>query len=268
MDYLHIIPTGGLCNRMRMMASGIFLARKFGREAVIHWNNTKGLSADFRQLFQQQMPPHTSIIENRHWLYRIDSTAQFILRSSLLRWHHQVIYNYNRYTEGNFSDKSQLLAGKNYIFVGCHSIDQHYNLRDLFIPSPDLQENIHHITSQYTQDKTIGIHIRRTDNIQSIKLSPLEAFIEKINDEIRQDNNVRFYLASDDEEVKRSLVQQFPNRIITQTAKLGRDSLEGMHFAVVELFCLSKTQKIIGSDYSSFSNIAAELGDIPLDFAH
>jgi len=48
---------------------------------------------------------------------------------------------------------------------------------------------------------------------------------------------------------------------------LERNSLEGMVFAVTELFCLSKTQKIIGSDYSSYSNIAAELGEIPVEFA-
>ena len=266
MSNLHIIPTGGLCNRMRVMASGVYLAQKYGRTAIIHWNNTKGLRADFCQLFMTQMPADTMLIENRNWLYRIDSTVQFLLRFPLLKCRSQVIYNYNRYSNGNFSDNSNFQVGKDYTLVGCNSLDQHYNLRKLFKPTDSIQNRINIITSQFASN-TIGIHIRRTDNIQSIKLSPLEAFIQKINEEIMQDNSVKFYLASDDEEVKQRLMKLFRDRIITHTDKLERDSLEGMCIAVVDLFCLSKTRKIIGSDYSSYSNIAAELGDIPIEFA-
>ena len=46
-----------------------------------------------------------------------------------------------------------------------------------------------------------------------------------------------------------------------------RNSLEGMKFAVVDLFCLSKTKKIIGSVGSSYSQIAAEIGGIEVEYA-
>ena len=48
--------------------------------------------------------------------------------------------------------------------------------------------------------------------------------------------------------------------------ELTRDSLDGMKMAVAELFALSRTSKIIGSYYSSYSQIAAELGNIAIEY--
>ena len=60
---------------------------------------------------------------------------------------------------------------------------------------------------------------------------------------------------------------KYPNRIITLMDDTDRNSLEGMKFAVVELFCLSKTKKITGSVGSSYSQIAAEIGGIEVEYA-
>lgn len=85
--------------------------------------------------------------------------------------------------------------------------------------------------------------------------------------EIAKDSNVKFYIATDDDAVKHEMIRRFPQRIITQFEKSERDSLEGMEFAVNDLYCLSKTKKIIGSLYSSYSHIASELGGIPIEYA-
>ena len=85
--------------------------------------------------------------------------------------------------------------------------------------------------------------------------------------EIKKNTNTKFYVASDDDEVKESLKSKYPNRIITQMDDTDRNSLEGMKFAVLDLFCLSKTNKIIGSVGSSYSQIAAEIGGIEVEYA-
>lgn len=69
------------------------------------------------------------------------------------------------------------------------------------------------------------------------------------------------------DEVKESLKSKYPNRIITLMDDTDRNSLEGMKFAVLDLFCLSKTNKIIGSVGSSYSQIAAEIGGIEVEYA-
>ena len=35
-----IIPTGGLCNRLRAIATGIAVAERYQSEAIIYWNNS------------------------------------------------------------------------------------------------------------------------------------------------------------------------------------------------------------------------------------
>ena len=57
----------------------------------------------------------------------------------------------------------------------------------------------------------------------------------------------------------------YPDRIITQRTQVRRDTLDGMREAVVDLWCLAATQRIIGSYWSSFTDTAAELRQIPLE---
>lgn len=57
----------------------------------------------------------------------------------------------------------------------------------------------------------------------------------------------------------------YGKRILTNTPPLNRDSLEGMIGAVVDLWSLSRTKKIWGSYYSSYSEMAAILGNINLE---
>ncbi len=42
-------------------------------------------------------------------------------------------------------------------------------------------------------------------------------------------------------------------------------SLEGIREGVADMYTLARTQKIYGSFQSSFSNIAAQLGRVPLE---
>ena len=127
-----IIPTGGLCNRLRAIATGVAVAKSYHCPSVIYWNNSLGLKADYCELFKP-------------------------------------------------------------------------------IPQDDI--------------------LRRID------------------------------------EVKESLKSKYPNRIITLLDDTDRNSLEGMKFAMVDLFCLSKTRKIIGNVASSYSQIAAEIGGIEIEYA-
>ena len=60
-------------------------------------------------------------------------------------------------------------------------------------------------------------------------------------------------------------MQEYPDRIITQRTQVRRDTLDGMREAVVDLWCLAATQRIIGSYWSSFTDTAAELRQIPLE---
>ena len=51
--------------------------------------------------------------------------------------------------------------------------------------------------------------------------------------------------------------------ISNETRDLSRDSVNGVKDALLDLMCLSKTDKIIGSYFSSFTDIAADINGIP-----
>ena len=264
---IYIIPTGGLCNRMRAIASGIFLSQQANYPITIYWNNTQGLCADFHDLFLPIQNNQINIIENRKWLYNIEKTCDYILRWPFLHCTYNVIFNHDKYRKGDFLlNEDEKYTHKNPLFISCHSMCQHANLKALFVPRPEIQEQIDRIHTLYEKN-TIGVHIRRTDNIQAINNSPIQSFYHILAEEIKKDSSVKFYLASDDKNVKKDFLEKFPNRIITCNNKTERNSLEGMKAAVTDLFCLSKTRKIIGSDYSSYSQIAAELNGIELEYA-
>jgi hypothetical protein len=85
-----------------------------------------------------------------------------------------------------------------------------------------------------------------------------------MNKEIEVNPLCKFYLASDDYQIKEIFLEKFPNRIISPKWELSRNTVKGMKNAVTELYCLSRTKKIIGCTNSTYSNTASRLYNIPL----
>ncbi len=107
----------------------------------------------------------------------------------------------------------------------------------------------------------IGIHIRRTDNRVSIENSPVELFMDAMDREMDKDENVRFYLCTDDEAVQNDLIEKYgKERFIIYQKINNRTSKAGLQDALVEMMALSKCDKIIGSYGSTFSYFASVLG--------
>lgn len=261
------IPTGGLCNRMRSIVTAIAIAKKYNCPLTIQWNNSEGLRANFNELFKPINVLDVELIENRKWIYSINGTKDFLVRKLFLKlMFEQTVFNYSIYRDGEIYDILKNIYHKKLLLVSCYPMCSAYNLQGIFIPQDDIQKRISDITSHFSK-QTIGVHIRRTDNIESINSSPTEVFIDKMNKEIEKDETTKFYIASDDKSVKQELLVKYPDRIITIIDDTDRNSLDGMKFAVVDLFCLSKTNKIIGSVASSYSQVASEIGNISIEYA-
>jgi hypothetical protein len=128
------------------------------------------------------------------------------------------------------------------------------------LPATD-QAKVNEISRQFTS-RTVGVHIRRTDNANAIRYSPTEAFADAMKDCIASDADVRFFLSTDSGEVEQHMKSLFGERLITRQRTISRSSLEGMRDAIVDLFVLSRTARILGSYYSTFSETAASIGGI------
>ena len=207
-----IIPTGGLCNRLRAIATGVAVAKSYHCPSVIYWNNSLGLKADYCELFKPIPQEDVKLVENKQWLYNINGNKDYLIRWPLLKtMFEKIVFNFSIYRDGEIYSKLKMSYSRSLLLISCYPMCTKYTIQGMLVPQDDIQRRI--------------------------------------------------------DEVKESLKSKYPNRIITLMDDTDRNSLEGMKFAVVDLFCLSKTRKIIGSVASSYSQIAAEIGGIEIEYA-
>ena len=133
-------------------------------------------------------------------------------------------------------------------------------------PSAAVEVRGREVFARITKERTVGVHIRRTDHTDAIANSPLEVFTDRMKREI-EEKDANFYVTTDDARVMDELKQAFPAErlVIYENKVLDRDSREGIQDALVDMLCLSKCSRIIGSYRSTFSLIPSIMGNIPLE---
>ena len=159
-----------------------------------------------------------------------------------------------------------------YVVMGDLIIYQHFQIfiklmgggYEFLIPKPHIAMKVLEWRSKLG-DQTFGFHIRRTDNVKSIKFSPDDLFINKAKVLIENDNKVKFFLATDDAEVRTKFRRLFGWHCVTRDVA-ERHSINGVEDAVVDMLLLSSCKRgVYGSYWSSFSEVAAEVGRCPFE---
>lgn len=154
--------------------------------------------------------------------------------------------------------------GKSCLLRGCtvfYPFDEAF-YRTLFQPTEEIASLVEERLNLLGKH-SIGIHIRRSDNIESISNSSDEMFMAKIKEILSSEPNAMLYLATDCETVKTRFKKIFGDHIVTGLKKADRNSVDGIREAAIELFTLAGTDRIYGSYYSSFSEAAAIIGARP-----
>ena len=153
------------------------------------------------------------------------------------------------------------------VYMASYTAFQEYSydlLRKLFVPQPEIQQTIDRRCARFTA-RTIGVHIRRTDNTASIQQSPIELFYTAIDRELDAHPELSIYLATDSETVKQELKDRYGNRLFCAQKEADRSSTAGIQDGVADMYTLARTHKIFGSFQSSFSELASQLGNVPLE---
>lgn len=131
-------------------------------------------------------------------------------------------------------------------------------------PAPVLQALIEAQVTTFGE-YMVGVHIRRTDHTVSRAVSTTERFMALMTDEVIWQPRVSFFLATDDPGEEATLKQNFPGRIMTYHKRtIDRNTPEGIQDALVDLYCLARTRRILGAVGSTFSKMAAALGNLEL----
>lgn len=262
-----LVPYGGLANRLRAIESLMQLKNDTNACAEVLWFKNKELNCSFKKIFQPIEAPNLRIKEaspNDFFISSNPCKKNLYFPLFLRRLSYNAYIKDIRPKYASFNFKKWVLANKKVLIASCYTFytDEGSQNYDVFVPTLALQDRINEQSAFFSKN-TIGVHIRRTDNLISTKESPTTLFIEKMKDEIECNNQTNFYVASDSIEEKTKLYKIFGKRILTQWEETSRKTQNGIQDAVVELYTLSKTTKILGSHYSSFSETAAVIGKIP-----
>ncbi|MGN1245973.1 MAG: hypothetical protein ACI4UN_05000 [Muribaculaceae bacterium] len=271
MAEIFLVPSGGLANRMRSIASAIALAKALDSPPPsIVWICNHDLNAPFSQIFSS-IPQGTNFIEPSHFgsifKYEIPRKKNLFLSSIYQRLHFDLCIYEGINLSSFLDDKNNIKydtispAKKIFLFTGEHFFDYSQELyRKLFNFSDRVIERAGEITGGFCQFNA-GMHIRRTDNIESISNSPLYLFEQRINELIASNNDARIFLATDDQSVKHHFSRLFPNNIIYNSISACRSTASGMIDGAAEMYILSQCNKIYGSYWSSYTEAAAAIGN-------
>lgn len=266
-------PCAGLGNRFIALASAYHVAKELNRKLVVIWKEETVLGASMDKLFT--LPQDVEVVSVKEYGYKLDFFGQLRGNSVTKAWRKkadaffecdEIMNLYNEQgrdgVKKRFEDCKVVYVKATNPFWNIFEIE---NAFGFITPNPAILERKKEILKDATGKKLVGVHIRRTDHIESIANSPLELFIQTMKDELKNEPATYFYLASDDRGVENELREIFGERILTFADKsLSRDSEQGIKDAYAEMLCLSAGSKIYGSFNSTFSVMASKLGNIPL----
>lgn len=268
-------PLGGLCNRMRVIDSAIALSKATNSNLHVIWQMNSDLNCRFEDLFnippsihritQTNTSDHLSRLVEKIYRTKIGGIIQslylkYIVKSFdlVLTYDRMERYKNQNYLNCNFP---AMAVDKQVYITTVHTFYNSDCPFGDFVPIERLQQIIDKQSQNF--DNVVGVHLRRTDNQQSLVYSSTARFIELMQAEIERDGNTQFFVATDSSSEEEYLQQIFPDRIITYAKKsLERDNPVAIQDAVVDLYCLSKCRNLIGSYYSSFTDTAHQINGI------
>lgn len=267
-----LVPFGGLGNRMRTISSFIAYAGEYNYALEIIWSQDDGLACSFHDLFEPLQAEHVKIRDISRWeqfVWDYPRKPNLWISSFFQRllFDKRIYYPELIGIKEQLNPKEKLTErlqhGKSAYIASCSALAEEQKLYP-FVPVAPIRKKIEEITSMFQPDNTIGIHIRRTDHIKAIESSPLELYIQKMSEEIKNNPEVVFYVASDSRTEKQALREAFPGKIITSTAEVKRDCKAGIEHALTEMYALAHTSKLYASRYSTFALVAGKMGAIEM----
>jgi hypothetical protein len=270
MKQLTFIPIGGLANRIYSITSAVSFCKDYNLQLKVVWFQDWGMGAGFHDLFSLSPTVENVEIKEANFIdffkYAKPIKSNFFFPFLYQKLKFDSCYSFWNKSNINITVEKWYLSQsmhKQFYLLHCQRFYNNGKLNVLY-PTKSIQKRIDKQLNLLSAH-TIGIHIRRTDLTSAIEQSPLPAFIKKMQREIAADVKVNFYVASDSLEEKERLKDIFGDRIITVENILKRNTKDGIIDALIELYTLASTKKILGSFYSSYSTLASEIKDIPIE---
>lgn len=258
-----LIPQGGLCNRMRALDAALALAADTQRRLVVQWHLDPGLNCRFEDLFE--IPPGIARIETRDYTGRLAKQRKTIAKRLNRLRYRCCLYEHDlaRYASEH-PDLTDLGRCRSVLIASCQRFYDRPPYYPSLHPTPDNQARIDRLTASFGPHM-VGVHIRRADHVHAIANSPTGLFVAHMAQALEQQPDTRFFVATDCPRTERELVERFPGRIITHAKRsLDRGDADAIKDALVDVYGLAASERLLGSVQSSFSETAARISGTPL----
>jgi hypothetical protein len=278
---IRIEPIAGLANRMRTLDSALAMGRELGAEVRLRWPVDPDLGCAFEELFEpipglaevrNFCPPSISNVYDpkRDFLRRIPAAVAVVKAARSIRRMASNADPRHRYL--GLEDVEGMLGNPERILELCRRYDVDIRTYHRFWRGTEdfagfaPAEPVRKAVSEYAPfcRGAVGVHIRRGDNVIAIANSPIDSFISRMRAMIDDDPSVRFFVATDSPEALEDLRAQFGERITSHPkASLDRGDPRAIKDALIDIYCLASCRLILGSYWSSFTDVASEIGRVP-----
>ncbi len=255
---IYIEPYGGLCNRLRCISSAYRYAEEHDYSLTIIWCALDELNSDFKSLFSLSGKVKVRIISIPHADEKYFKRILFRVIRKLLKKKCKNYYNGDDILK---ADMDQLDGCYITSYSKWYPTDNPYSM---LVPNPAWYSRVTGYFENH-KGKTVGVHIRRTDNTVSIKTSTMDSFYSKIDELLTKDSEIDgIYAASDELNAIEELSAHYPDLKVDYLRDIDRrrSSKKGIEDAAVELYILANCSSLVASYYSSFSDTAAEINGI------
>jgi len=282
---IEIMLTAGLCNRMRALDSALALGRAANVPVRAIWKLGSDLNCPFEELFKaipglervdnvavRPSSPRNAIGALRSIARKIRPLIYIVKKSksarrtvqnlsaSVLTIEHEGMDSYHDRPEALTA-----LASQHDLRIDTFS--RFFRGTEDYIgfqPRDELMERVEEFSLK-TQN-AVGVHIRTSDYDPYRTHGPMAKYLSAMRLLNESDPSIVFFIASNSKPIEEQIEREFPQSIIRQRQKsYARDDPDGARHALVDLYCLASCKRLLGSNHSSFTDTASELGRIPCE---
>jgi hypothetical protein len=257
---LTVEPIGGLANRLRALDAALALGAASGVPVRLRWNVNRDLGGAFQRFFE--LPAELALLEN------VEASAARGASARLITAGRRRVYRYfddagiQRLVNGG-ADFAVLARSPRPLYIRtCYRFYPSERPYAWLQPIARLRSRVDAYAGGFGVH-TIGVHVRRTDHGVSRERSPDALFFAALEQAMEQDDRAEFCFCTDDAETLRRFRERYGRRLLSRPAHAyGRDSVAAIEDAVIDVLSLARCSRILGSEWSSFSRLAAQIGGI------
>ena len=292
--YVLVDAKNGLGNRLRALASAMSVAAALGRPVLLIWVSDLHCNCSYRRLFAQPLPfalldeeiPRANLTDDEFQVYNYmrpepgavkdafveaDLSRHLYFKSGFIMNHPAGGWKFAQRQIQRLTpvDRIAEMLQANKKMVGLH-------VRNVFDAPRDAQTNtsvtgaeaVAGARKEYGAEGTRQLMMWR-------RASHWTNFVPRMISLLRENSfrnphglaqsPLQFYLAADSEDAYTGLTKRFPNRIKFQPRSCASErcdfrDCEGMIYSIVDMLNLGRTKLILGSGWSSYSEVAAYIG--------